>query len=165
MSINKRNMITELPFGLPGRIFRSPMPFGTYDPYGYALEEYHLEGVATIVMLATDDECMLKAGRNLRQIYAQQGYKVIYFPIEDFSIPPSLHELDRIINELLQCAGNKENIAIHCSAGIGRTGLFVACLATRALNCSTDEAMDWVRKYIPGAVETTEQEEFVLKYK
>jgi len=23
--------LTELPFGLPGRLFRSPMPFGPYD--------------------------------------------------------------------------------------------------------------------------------------
>jgi protein-tyrosine phosphatase len=63
------------------------------------------------------------------------------FPIEDFSTPPSMEELDATINEVLECTRRGENIAIHCSAGIGRTGLFVAYLATRMFNCSADEAL------------------------
>lgn len=165
MNINEHNVVTELPFGLPGKIFRSPMPYGTYDPEGYALEEYQRVAVTTIVMLASDKECMIKADRNLRQLYTEQAYKVLYFPIEDFSTPPSLDELDRAINEVLETIRNKENVAIHCSAGIGRTGLFVACLATKVLNCGGDDAIRWVRKYIPGAVETAEQEELVKIYR
>lgn len=140
------------------------MPFGTCDPEARVLEEYQRAGVTTIVLLASDSECMDKAGRNLRQLYADQGYKVIYFPIEDFSIPPSSEELDRTINKVLECARKGENIAIHCSAGIGRTGLFTACLAARVLDCSADGAIQWIRRYIPGAVETYEQEEFVQRY-
>jgi hypothetical protein len=165
MDINKLNVITELPFGLPGRIFRSTMPYGTYDLNGYVLEEYQRAGVTTIVMLTSDKECMIKAGRNIRQLYAEQGYKVLYFPIEDFSTPPSLIELDRAIDKILERVRKKENVAIHCSAGIGRTGLFVACLATRVFNCSANEALKWVRKYIPRAVETPEQEQFVRRYR
>jgi hypothetical protein len=30
--------VIELPFGFPGRIFRSPVPFGLYDLHG---EVYH----------------------------------------------------------------------------------------------------------------------------
>jgi protein-tyrosine phosphatase len=140
------------------------MPYGKHDRYGYALKEYHQVSVLTIVLLASYDECMLKARRDLSQLYTQKGYKVIYFPIDDFGIPQSVEELDRTINEVLERVRANENIAIHCSAGIGRTGLFVACLATKVLNCDGDRAMEWVRKFIPDAVEMPEQEDFVCKY-
>jgi protein-tyrosine phosphatase len=163
--MDEKNLLTELPFGLPGRIFRSPMPYGTYDLNGYALEQYQQVDISTIVILTSDNECVLKAGRDLRQLYIRQGYKVIYFPIEDFGTPPSLDELNKTINEVLECVQAKENIAIHCSAGIGRTGLFVACLVTKVLDCDAHEAIEWVRRYIQGAVETSEQEEFVWIYR
>ena len=51
---------------------------------------------------------------------------------------------------------------IHCSAGIGRNGLFTAYLAKRRLGLSGAEALQWVRCYIPRAVETPEQQRLVL---
>ena len=50
-------MLTELPFGQPGRIFRSPMPFGKYDPQGVIYNAYRKHDIAVIVLLAEDDEC------------------------------------------------------------------------------------------------------------
>jgi hypothetical protein len=32
--------LTELPFGLPGRVFRSPMPFGPYDLHGEVYDQF-----------------------------------------------------------------------------------------------------------------------------
>lgn len=46
--------ITELPFGLDGHIFRSPMPFCSYDPQGGVLNEYRKKNVSVIVFLAED---------------------------------------------------------------------------------------------------------------
>ena len=43
-------------------------------------------------------------------------------------------------------------LVVHCHAGMGRTGLFLACLAQRALHMSPVEAIDWVRSYVPGAL-------------
>lgn len=48
--------LTELPFGQPGRIYRSPMPFGTYDPEGVIYEAYRTNDISTIVLLAEDRE-------------------------------------------------------------------------------------------------------------
>ena len=57
-------MLTELPFGQPGRIFRSPMPFGIYDQNGVVYETFRRHNISMIVLLAEDNECQEKAGRN-----------------------------------------------------------------------------------------------------
>src|SRR5262249_27843568 len=79
--------LTELPFGLPGRIFRSPMPFGPYDLHGDAYDCFGAEQIAVIVLLASDAECLHKSGCHLRTLYHQAGFQVVYLPIPDFGVP------------------------------------------------------------------------------
>ena len=158
-------MLTELPFGQPGRIFRSPMPFGKYDPQGVIYNAYRKHDIAVIVLLAEDDECKEKAQRDLRTLYTQDGFTVIHLPIVDFGIPNTalLHgALDTTVLE----AQAGHHIVIHCSAGIGRTGLFTACLANRLLQLRGEKAIEWVRRYIDKhAVETPEQRDFVMPFR
>jgi hypothetical protein len=47
---------------------------------------------------------------------------------------------------------------------VGRTGIFLACLAKDALNLEGWDAIKWVRQSIPGAMENSYQEDFVLNY-
>src|SRR5215472_2579454 len=143
--------LTELPFGLPGRIFRSPMPFGPYDLHGEAYDRFCEEQIAVIVLLASDEECLHKTGCNLRALYLKEGFQVLYLPIPDFAVSTT-DDLEQAV----------QHIVIHCSAGIGRTGLFMAYLAKRCLGLSGAEALQWVRHFIPRAVETPEQQRLVL---
>lgn len=152
--------LTELPFDLQGNIFRSPMPFGNYDPSGEAFQEFKQKNIKVIVLLAEDEECIRKAGRNLREFYKQEGFQVIHFPITDRGIP-SKEDLEHFGQRTIECAKKGNNIVIHCSAGIGRTGLFAAYIATQALCMSGEEAIKWVRQYIDGAVETDEQRQLI----
>jgi protein-tyrosine phosphatase len=154
--------LTELPFGLPGRIFRSAMPYSSYDPAGDLLELYQQEGMSVIVLLAEVGEYLAQARRDLRALYAQRGFEVIYLPISDFGVPNL--SLNPTIRAVLEHARSGENIVIHCLAGIGRTGLFAACLAREALGLSGEEAIQWVRAWIPKAVETDAQRKAVLGY-
>ena len=39
-------LLTELPLGLPGRIFGGPMPFGDYDPEGEVLSEFRQKEIS-----------------------------------------------------------------------------------------------------------------------
>ncbi|MGB2728428.1 MAG: protein-tyrosine phosphatase family protein [Halobacteriota archaeon] len=152
--------LTELPFGLAGHIFRSPMPFGAYDLRGEVVNEYIQKEVSVIVLLAEDEECLEKAGRNLRSLYGEMGFEVIHLPIRDFGVP-SNSDLVCAVNLVIEQARAGRNIAIHCSASIGRTGLFIALLAKQVLSLSGEEAIAWVRQYVPGAVETAEQRQLV----
>ena len=68
--------LTELPFGLSGRLFRSPMPFGPYDLHGEVYDRFRQEQISVIVLLATVDECLYKTGRNLRALYLREGWTV-----------------------------------------------------------------------------------------
>jgi protein-tyrosine phosphatase len=153
--------LTELPFGLHGRIFRRPMPFGPYDLHGEVYDRWCEEQIAVIVLLASDAECLHKAGCNLRALYLKEGFQVLYLPIPDFSVPAK-DDLEQAVYNTIACAQAGHHIVIHCSAGIGRTGLFIACLAKRCLGLSGHEALQWVRRYIPRAVETPEQQRLVL---
>jgi protein-tyrosine phosphatase len=153
--------LTELPFHLPGRIFRSPMPFSVYDPRGNSLLQFKRENGSLIVLLAEEEECMERTGRNLKALYLQEEFQVIHFPIPDFDVP-SKEDLEEVVKKTVEHAQVGKNILIHCHAGLGRTGLFVAYLARRVLGLSSEEAIHWTRKYIPHALETDEQSQMVI---
>ena len=153
--------LIELPFGLPGRIFRSPMPFGQYDLHGEVYDRFCEEQIAVIVLLASDAECLHKTGCHLRALYLKEGFQVLYLPIPDFSVPAK-DDLEQAVQHTITYAQAGHHIVIHSSAGIGRTGLFAAYLAKWCLGLSGAEALQWVRRFIPRAVETLEQQRLVL---
>jgi protein-tyrosine phosphatase len=157
----EKMLLTELPFQLPGRIFRSPMPFGGYDPEGKVLPKFKEKNISVIVLLSDDEECLRKTGRNLRGLYEAEGFDVIYLPIPDFGVL-SIEDLKRAVLETIRQARAGRNIVVHCYAGIGRTGLFVSFLAKEIFGISGMDSIEWVRNYIPGAVETHEQRELIL---
>ena len=153
--------LTELPFHLPGRIFQSPMPFSVYDPQGDCLLQFKREKGSLIVLLAEEAECMERTGRNLKSLYLKEGFQIIHLPIPDFDVP-SKEDLEEAIKKTVGHAQAGQNIVIHCHAGLGRTGLFVVYLAKQVLSLSSEEAIHWTRKYIPHALETYEQEKFII---
>lgn len=154
-------VLTELPLGLRGKVYRSPMPFGGLDRQGQVLQAYKDRGISVVVLLADDEECLDRASCNLRERYLQEGLKVIYLPIRDGQVP-TRQELLNALERTINCARSGSNVAIHCYAGVGRTGMFAACLARRVLGLSGKEAIHWIRQYIQGAVETEQQEQIVL---
>jgi protein-tyrosine phosphatase len=137
------------------------MPFGPYDLHSEVYDRFRAEQIAVVVLLASDEECLQKAGRNLRALYLEEGFRVLYLPIPDFGVPTKA-DLERAVQHTIAYVQAGQHIAIHCSAGIGRTGLFMAYLAKRVLGVSGEEALQWVRHYIPRAVETPEQQRLLL---
>jgi len=154
-----KNLI-EIPLGLPGRVFRSPLPFGRYDIELSAFGEMSQLDIKTIVMLISTAEACEKSGRDLLLLYSEAGFNLIQMPITDFSVP-DITKLSETVDQVhtLISAGN--SVAVHCNAGWGRTGMFLACLAKKVLRLKGAEAIAYVRKFVPEAVETAEQEHMV----
>ena len=155
--------LTEVPFGLPGRIYRSPMPFGAFDPKEWVLSHALQAGVSVVVDLVPDAEALSKTGIELRNLYQQQGLEVIHMPVADFEAPPD-GELDSALHAALTKARLGKHILVHCNAGYGRTGIFMACLARLLFGLDGPEAVSWVRQYIPPALENEQQLDFVYRY-
>jgi protein-tyrosine phosphatase len=153
--------LTHLPYGLTGAIYRSPMPFGAFDIETTTLEEYQQAGINLIVMLTTPEEDLHRAGRDLEAFYLKEGYQVIRLPIVDFDVPEDNAGLDTTLKETIARAEKGENIAIHCYAGRGRTGMFAALLARRILKMEGVKAIEWTRQFFP-AIETEDQALMVI---
>ena len=156
-------MLIELPFSQPGRIYRSPMPFSLYDRSD-AWSAYQDHNVQLVVMLAEQQEYLVYARRDLPDFYRSQGLDVLHLPVPDFGIPTNSLHWDEGVQAVMEAARDGKNVAVHCLAGLGRTGTFMACLAKRVLGMPGLEAINWVRDYIPGALENSHQEKFVLSF-
>jgi protein-tyrosine phosphatase len=156
--------LIELPFGLPGRIYRSPMPFRAGDGQGEVFRQYMEKQVSVVVVLVDDAECLARSGRLLRLFYNSNGLEVIHLPIPDFDVP-SQEALSAAVKAAQARASSGKNLAVHCYAGYGRTGMFLACMARRVLGMSPYEAIEWVRSYVPTAIEVPEQVEVVKAFK
>ncbi|MEX2029478.1 MAG: protein-tyrosine phosphatase family protein [Anaerolineales bacterium] len=157
--------MTELPFGFPGRVLRSVMPFSDFDSSGEAWKAYQEFKVNTVFVLAGAEECLNHTGIDLLGFYREQGMKVVHVPVTDHATPADREALDLAVDQAWERARAGSAVAVHCYAGIGRTGTFAALLARRALGMAGDEAITWLRKWVPGALETVAQQEYVLNWR
>jgi protein-tyrosine phosphatase len=94
---------------------------------------------------------------------AAAGLAWEYFPITEFDVPQDEAAFDRLVQRLLMRLALQQAVGVHCYAGIGRSGLLLACLLGRHLHLPAAEAIQRLRRLRP-AIETLEQEQFVHRY-
>lgn len=159
----KYKNLNEVPLGLPGKLYRSPMPYARFDLGQSSFQEYLSAGINTVVMLVEEGEDFHYTGKDLKAEYAQHKINVIHYPIRDFDTPEDSKILKATLQEVAAKCRDGENVAVHCFAGRGRTGLFIALLARQVLGLQGQESIDFVREYFP-AVETEAQENMVREF-
>lgn len=90
------------------------------------------------------------------------GLFLLHVPVEDMQ-PPSPEQVDQCLSAIAKAHERKMGVCIHCGAGLGRTGVILACyLVTR--DFSAKNAIARVRRLRPGSIETEEQAEAVADF-
>lgn len=135
--------IHEIPGLAPGALFIGPAPAGGRE-LAAALREMREEGVDLVVSMLPEAEALRLGLADEPAACAAAGLSFRSFPIRDFGLPgPALFAalVDEIAAELAAGRG----VAVHCRAGIGRSGMVAACVAARFLG-SAGEAVEAVSR-------------------
>jgi protein-tyrosine phosphatase len=142
----REKVCVRIPLEVKGELFISPMPYGPYDPGNALLKVYKQNRVTFAIMLVTDTELEKKAKRDLLKIYKQHHIQPIRFPIADYT-SPELHAFSKTVDRVTGYLRAGAHMAVHCNAGVGRTGVMACCIVRDVTGRTSAEAIEYVREF------------------
>lgn len=138
----------------PNLVGACPEP-GIVNPLEYDLDLLSRVGVTTLITLTEKDldQAALRAA----------GLQNIHLPIFDREAP-SLSQAYMLVRRMQKLIDAGEVLAVHCKAGIGRTGTILAAWLIREGGLSAQEAIARLRRINPAYVQTELQEQFLATF-
>lgn len=141
----------------PGKIYRSPKP--TVRELEYIQNTLK---VNTIIQLCFDSEFGYER-QTIEKEYASRELTITKYCIPDFQVPKDVNATWELVDKIILETRSGNNVLIHCVGGLGRTGLILALIAMKTFGYEPTQAVEWVRKFVPRAVETPTQHTFLGK--
>ncbi len=96
------------------------------------------------------------------EILRKVGILTEHIPIVDFTAP-TLKQVEQALTMIHFYLEKNMPVAVHCIAGLGRTGTILACYLVREA-MSAGEAITAIRRWRPGSIETLDQEAVIHEY-
>lgn len=138
---------------IPGRLATSPLPGAVID-IDYDLAALRTVGVTMLITLTRRD---LPA-----EALARHGLRNLHLPIYDREAPTGA-QLKMLAKRMSDLIRRGEVLAVHCRAGLGRTGTVVAGWLIRE-GLTAEAAIARIRGIDPQYVQTQEQEDFLREF-
>lgn len=154
--------MAQIPLDVKGKLYVSPMPFGPYDKANALLKLYKKYHIEFAVVLVTDSELERKARRNLLSIYEKNGIQPIRIPVADYT-SPDLHQVAKTVDQVSGYLKAGAHIAVHCNAGVGRTGVMTCCIVHDIMKIPAEEAIAYVKSQMHTNM-TDEQMRLVKRF-
>jgi atypical dual specificity phosphatase len=122
-----------------------------------APEEYawlREQGVQLVISLCEDPP--------RRNWLNEAGLFSMHIPIVDMH-PPTPKQIELCLSAIEKAQAKGFAVAIHCGAGLGRTGTMLACYFVKK-GMGAAAAMAHVRQLRPGSIETPEQADAIVDF-
>jgi atypical dual specificity phosphatase len=105
------------------------------------------QGIEVLLSLTED--------RPRRDWVEQANLLLFHEPLEDMEAPTQ-DQLDRSVSAIARAIDSNMGVAVHCGAGLGRTGTVLAAyLVAKGQSAAT--AIAKIRRLRPGSIETEDQ--------
>lgn len=155
----------ELPKSWRGILWLHSMP-GRDESLEVFRKWAHLLGIRHVVCLPKIEELEEKFPEyhRFRQEKDGSDFLIHDVGIPDFSVPDDPVQFKTVIKTISEFLVEDDHpVLIHCAAGIGRTGMFTACLL-KAMGCGTEWALELTGD-AGSSPETPAQRKFVEEFR